>query len=350
MYKFEILDLEQINIHEYENNYNEKNLFCTVQWLRFLSEFRNVKPMVIRIFDNTNSLIGHLTGASFSKFGLHFFGSPFYGWMGLHMGFDFIDFPQNKYHEVLDSVIDYLQEQLNLSYLIIADYKISLDIIKNCKKKLFCEKKAWTYFLDIQKSEEEIFNSFKSGYRTCVRKFYKMGGSIVEDYSDEFIAEHNRQLKDVFRRKALTAPDYSNRMKILNTKYPNMVLFIKAIDNRGNNIASSYYLGSGTMAFFASNASCSKGLNYNANQALMWYAIKYWKGKGIKTLDLGGTGDYKANFGSELKSTPIIVWSKHKWHYRLIELLRSIYYMQFRVKHRVQSIFSKKSLLNHLDN
>ena len=342
MFKFKVYRIDDIDVQEYENTYSNKNFFCTVDWLRFLSEFRKVTPIIIRIMNEKDELVGHFTGATFSKFGVKFFGSPFYGWMGLHMGFDFINLSHEKFGIVLEEIIDFIEKELNVKFFILADFKYSRESLSLCKKKLFVETDAWSYFLDIGKSEEEIFKKFKSGYRTCIRKFEKLGGTIVEDYSENFIIEHNKQLVDVFERKSLSAPDYSKRMRLLSTKYRDRVLFIKALDEKGNNIASSYYLGGGDMAFFASNASYTDALKYNANQALMWYAIKYWKNKGIKTLDLAGRGDYKANFGSELKSTPIIVWAKHKWQYNLIQGFRSIYYLRFRIMHKIKDIFSGK--------
>ena len=334
MYNFEKLSIGDVNVDEYENSFDNKNLFCTVEWLSFLSVFRKVTPIVIRITDN-KKFVGYFSGAFFSKFGFKILGSPFYGWMGLHMGFEFVNLPENCYSELIDEFVSFVKRELRITYFVFADFKINREILHKCKQEFFIETDARSYFLDISKSEEELFKNLKSGYRTCVRKFEKLGGRIVEDYSDEFIEEHNKQLKDVFERKSLSAPDYSKRMKILRDNYRSMVLFIKALDENGRNIASSYYLGGGKTAFFASNASYTDSLKYNANQALMWFAIKYWKNKGMTTMDLAGTGDYKANYGSELFETPIVVCARYKWEYVLIQKLRYIYYQRFRVKHKI---------------
>ncbi len=342
MYCFELFSVDTVNAEEYEG-YADKNLFSTLSWLRFLKQWRHVSPAIVRITDESGALVGHFTGGVQKKFGFRIFGSPFYGWMGQHLGFDLAESTGGKLPEgLLDELLVFLRKELKISFMILADFKLSEEDAKTCKSKLFYDTKRWSYFLDLTQSEEQIFKNFKSGYRTCVRKFEKLGGTIVEDMSDVFIEEHHVQLAEVFARKSLTSPNYRERMNLLYKSYPDMVLSIKALDENGNNIASSYYLGAGSMAFFASNASLTEALKYNANQALMWYAIRYWKAKGIKTMDLAGGAAYKENFGSVLKGTPTIVWAKHAWQYHLVMWAKNTYYKSFRVKYKLKNLLHRQ--------
>lgn len=341
MYHFELYNLETVNQAEYEN-FKDKNLFCTVSWLSYLKEWKKADPVIVRITSDKENLAGYFTGAQFSKFGFKILGSPFYGWMGQHMGYDFVDEESINKALILEETITYLKSTVKPNFIIFADFKFTQEDIDRVKTKLFFDTERWSYFLDLTQPEEILFKNFKSGYRTCVRKFEKLGGHIEEDYSEEFIEEHHKQLAEVFARKSMTAPNYRERMHILYKKYPDMVLSIKALDEKGNNIASSYYLGAGSMAFFASNASLTDALKYNANQALMWYAMKYWKAKGIRTLDFAGRADYKKNFGPELKGTPTVVWAKHEWEYKLVLWLREKYYGSFRLKYKLKEMLKKK--------
>lgn len=342
MFHFVSYSIDNINDIEYEN-YSEKNLFCTCEWLKFLKEWKNVEPIILRITDDNNKLVGHFTGATFSKLGFKILGSPFYGWMGQHMGYDLIgnEIVQKNGHFLLDETICYIRKKFGVSFIIFADFKFNKDIINRCKTPLFYDNERWSYFLDLTQSEDTIFKNFKSGYRTCVRKFEKLGGVIKEDYSNSFIEEHNKQLQEVFSRKGMVSPDYRERMTLLYSKYKGIVLSLKALDENGNNIASSYYLGNGKMAFFASNASLTESLQYNANQALMWYAIKYWKSKGISILDFAGRADYKKNYGPELRGTPTVVWAKRKYEYLIIMWLRNMYYNSFRIRYKVKYLLKK---------
>lgn len=339
MFQFEVLTLDTVNAEEYEN-YADKNLFSTCSWLRFLRDWRHVNPVIVRITEENGALVGYFTGAIQKKFGFSIFGSPFYGWMGQHLGFDLVESCGGKLPAgLLDELIAFLKKELRIPFLILADFKLSEEDLQGCESKLFYDTKRWSFFLDLTQTEEQLFKNFKSGYRTCVRKFEKMGGTIVEDMSDEFIDEHHTQLAEVFARKAMTPPNYRERMKLMYEKYPELVLSIKALDENGNNIASSYYFGAGSMAFFASNASLTDALKYNANQALMWYAIRYWKERGLKTLDLAGRAAYKENFGSVLKGTPTVVWAKYAWQYHLVMWARAAYYKTFRLKYKLKNLF-----------
>lgn len=333
--------MDNVNRTEYES-FENKNLFTTIKWLRFLKEFRRVKPVIIRIFDDGGALIGYFTAAIKRVGIIKVLGSPFYGWMGQHMGFDFAKPETVDKSAVIDEVIPFLKKELHISFIIFADYKLAREDIEKCKEKLCFDTDRWTYFIDLTQSEEKLFKNFRNSYRTCVRKYDKMvPDGIVEDYDDGFIEEHHRQLKEVFARKSMTSPNYRKRMKLLYKEYTDMVLSIRASDEEGNSIASSYYLAAGSMAFFASNASLTKALRYNANQALMWYAMRYFKSKGIKTLDLAGRADYKANFGAELRVTPTIVWAKRHWQYRLVMWARNAYYQSFRLKYKIKYMIHK---------
>ena len=340
MYKFERFNLSTIDGIEYQS-YPNKNLFTTIEWLSFLRDWKNVEPLILRITDRDNCLVAHFTGCVFQKFGMKILGSPFYGWIGQHMGFDFIDESKINKSLILDETITYIKNNTHISFFIFADFQYEETDIKDCETHLFTDSIRGSYFLDLTQSEELLFKNFKSGYRTCVRKFEKMGGKIVEEYSDEFMEEHHKQLEEVFNRKSMTPPSYRHRLNLLHKKKSDMILSIKALDENGRNIASSYYIGAGSMAFFQSNASYTDALQYNANQALMWYAIKYWKDEGYKILDLAGRASYKANFGAILKSTPTVVWTKNKYLYKFVMFARNLYYSSFRVSYKLKSILGK---------
>jgi hypothetical protein len=64
---------------------------------------------------------------------------------------------------------------------------------------------------------------------------------------------------------------------------------------------------------------------------LHWYAMRYWKRRGIRVFDWGGGGEYKEKYGV----TPIAVpWFK-KSRYRLIANLRQGGKKIFDLKQRI---------------
>jgi lipid II:glycine glycyltransferase (peptidoglycan interpeptide bridge formation enzyme) len=50
-------------------------------------------------------------------------------------------------------------------------------------------------------------------------------------------------------------------------------------------------------AYFWGGASWRQHQHYRPNEAIFWYAMRYWKHHGMKSLDMGGGGDYKRKYG-----------------------------------------------------
>jgi len=49
------------------------------------------------------------------------------------------------------------------------------------------------------------------------------------------------------------------------------------------------------------------------NEALMWYAIKFGKARGLKKFDMGGGGDYKRKYGGQEISIPLFMQGKYRF-------------------------------------
>ena len=316
---------EKIDIKEIDNALPNKVPFTQIEWLDFIKTLKGIEPIALKIYDNAGNHVGQFVGGILRFLGIKVLGSPFWGWMGQHMGFDLL-LEVNKAH-LVDDLLDYAVKKLKVGYVQITDFKIDYADIEGCRHKLLKGERYKTCYIDLTQSEEQLFKNLKGGYRTCIRKFTKMGGGILEDYSDEFITEHHKQLEHVFTRAGKKTPDYKQKMEMLfhsdnfskgaNGKMG--VYSIKAmvpIEHDGQiimkNIASSYYIHNGYMAMFTSNASYSEYLPYCANQALTWHAMMAFKNAGIHYLDMGGGGDYKLNFsGGAWQPRPIIIYSSN---------------------------------------
>ncbi len=315
----------KINLRDIDNSFAEKVPFTQIEWLDFIKELKKIEPIALAIYDENEIQVGQFVGGLTRFLGIKVLGSPFWGWMGQHMGFDF--YTNLNKSQMVDDLLDYAINELKVGYVQITDFKIDYPDIEQCHHKLLKGERYKTCYIDLTQPEEQLFKNLKGGYRTCIRKFTKMGGGILEDYSDEFIVEHHKQLEHVFTRAGKKTPDYKQKMEMLyhsekfskgaNNKIG--VYSIKAvvpIEENGTtvmkNIASSYYIHNGYMAMFTSNASYSEYLPYCANQALTWHAMIAFKNAGIHYLDMGGGGDYKLNFsGGAWQPRPIIIHSSN---------------------------------------
>src|SRR6476646_5463978 len=53
------------------------------------------------------------------------------------------------------------------------------------------------------------------------------------------------------------------------------------------------------LAQFWRNASLRSSHHLRPNQAIHWYAIRYWRAHGMETFDWGGEGTYKEKYGGQ---------------------------------------------------
>lgn len=330
MYRFNILS-------EYDIQHIDAVPFVEKGWVEYLRVLKGIKPVYLEIVDSSNNAVGYFTGGLIRFLGIKVLGSPFWGWMGQHMGFT-LNADVDK-SSLVDDLIDYAFGTLKVGYVQMCSFNIDFEDIKDCKHRLIPGEQYTTCYIDLSQPVEVLQKNLKSGYRTSIRKFSKDGGFIEEDYSDEFIEEHHRQLEQVFVRNNLKTPNYRRKMSLL-FKSPDFdngasnklgVYSIKAmlpVENRGGgkSVASSYYIHNGYMAMFASNASYSEYLRSCPNQALTWHAMMAFKEVGIRYLDMGGSGGYKLNFsGGGWEPKPIIICSKNRWNYFLILGLKRNY-------------------------
>ena len=72
------------------------------------------------------------------------------------------------------------------------------------------------------------------------------------------------------------------------------------------------------------------------NEAVQWYAMRYWKERGMDHYDMGGGGDYKRKYGGEELSVPWLRKSK----YPLFPAARNLARVAFRLGQRMKGMGS----------
>lgn len=326
-------------LNDYSNKGKEIVPFVEKGWVDFLVKLKGIKPVYLEISDESGKIVGCFTGGIIRFLGIKILGSPFWGWMGQHMGFTLYS-SVNK-TMLVDELIDYAFKQLNVGYVQMCSFNIDFEDIKGCRHNLILGEQYTTCYIDLTYPVEVLWKNLKSGYRTSIRKFGKDGGIIEEDYSNKMIEEHHYQLEQVFVRNNLKTPNYRQKMSMLfeSPDFENGiseklgVYSIKAmlpIEKDGvvekKCIASSFYVHNGYMAMFSSNASYSEYLRSCPNQALTWHAMMAFKDAGIHYLDMGGSGSYKLNFsGGGWNPKPIVICSKNAMNYFIILGLKRSY-------------------------
>jgi Acetyltransferase (GNAT) domain len=304
----------------------DRTIYQTPEWIAFLAETQGATPVYAELRDGS-SVLGHLTGLTFSRFGLRIFGSPFPGWTTMYMGFNLrAEVPRSV---ALAAAPPFVFGDLGCAHFELADRYLSLEDAGDLENG-FVE----SYETDLKQSEDEIFASMESACRRCIRKAEKSGVVIEEAADENFAGEYYEQLKDVFLKQGLV-PTYDIervRSLIRHLLPTGRLLLLRARDPDGACIGTGIYPGMNRIAQFWGNASFRASQNLRPNEALHWYAMRYWKKQGVEFFDWGGGGEYKEKYGCRKILTP---WF-HKSRFRIIKQLRDEAQRMFSLKQRFE--------------
>jgi lipid II:glycine glycyltransferase (peptidoglycan interpeptide bridge formation enzyme) len=170
-----------------------------------------------------------------------------------------------------------------------------------------------TYMLDLTQSEETLLGRMNNYRRRDIRRAER-NGLVVEECHDMNMADDfSSQLKDVFAKQGLVPTFGIERVRALieHLESTGMLLMLRARNSEGKCIATGIYLGMNEAALYWGGASWREYQGLHPNEMLQWYAMRYWKKRGMKTYNLVGTMDFKARFGGDLVSVPSVSTSRN---------------------------------------
>jgi len=334
MYEFEIISLDSLSQKEY-CDFENKSIFTTIEWLSFVAQDSGATPLIIRIEKNS-IFIGYFTALAMKKFGVSIVASPFRGWSTCFMGFDVKD-PTCKL-EIMPSLLEYLFTRQKCMYFELVDRDISLE---NARGAGFKGEGVSTLELDLSPDETDLFKNFKTDARNFIRQFERRGATIEEARPDSaFASEYYDQLCDVFEKQGLL-PTY-NLKKVENLLAAmgntDRLLCLRVRDPEGRSIATSIFLGYRKKFFFWGGASYREFQSYRPNEAMIWYAIRYWKKRGCEIFDMVGVRDYKRKFGPEEKEYAKITVSKYAILIGLRNMAEKVYFYILRIKKKIKTL------------
>ncbi len=313
---FEQIDIDTVDWQSM-NAFGDRTVHQTEPWLRFLAKTQDCKPIVAALKDGSET-VGYFTGCLFKKFGFRFLGSPFPGWTTSYMGFNLV--PQVQRKEALLALSRFAFRDLRCVHIELMDRLLESD---SAQRTGFTVSNMKGFEIDLTRTEEDIFNSMESSCRRCVRKAEKTGVRIEEASDLAFADDYYEQLQDVFAKQKL-APTYTvGRVRaLIEHLHPaGMLLLLRAIAPDGRCIGTGIFPGFNDFAYFWGGASWRPDQILRPNEALQWYAIRYWKSKGMRRYDLGGGGSYKEKYGG----CKIVVPWLRKSKYTFVEPARGVY-------------------------
>lgn len=331
MISLERLDLNHVPWEKLDQ-FEDRTIFQTLPWLNFVAKTQAAEPVAAAVREDGCTL-GYFTGLTVRKFGFKILGSPFGGWTTDYMGFNLL--PKIPRREVLEAVPSFAFKDLGCHYLEIVDRHVRKDDHNGLS---YAVQYLPRFEIDLTKSEDELFANMKSACRRCIRKAAKCG-VIIEEASDMgFADDYQAQHEDVFAKQSLVPTYGVERVReLIRYLHPTgHLLLLRARNPEGLCIATGIFPAFNDTAMYWGGASWRQHQKLRPNEALMWYAMRYWKARGIKKLDLGGGWDrYKSKYGSY----KIPVFRLKKAKYGFLIPLRNLALRAWRVHQRVSGSF-----------
>jgi hypothetical protein len=315
--KMRNMHLVRINAEEAPapRTFDDYTVYQTDEWLKFIEGSQDAEP-VYALVKCGEQTIGRFAGLIINRYGISILGSPFPGWTTSYMGFNLV--PSFSRIEALLALKEFAFDDLKCMHMEIMDRRIPVEDVQ----QLGCHYTLYRGFeIDLTSSENEIFSAMEPACRRCIRKAEKIGVQLEQARDVAFIDDYYNQLVDVFAKKKLVPTYPKERVKrmvevMLATEN---LLLVRARHPNGVCIATGIFPAANDTMFFWGGASYRNYQILRPNEALMWYAMRYWKSKGIQRYDLGGAGEYKRKYGGHEIAIPWIRMSKTP----VIEYLRN---------------------------
>jgi CelD/BcsL family acetyltransferase involved in cellulose biosynthesis len=305
---FERLALNQLDWTELDR-FGDRTLQQSRGWLAFLQATQSVELVVAALREDGQTL-GYFTGGIVRKFGLRMLGSPFPGWTTSYMGFNLA--PGIAREAALAALVPFAFNELKCLHLEIMDRQLER---ATAEQLGFAWSSYKGYEVDLARPEEQLLASFKDDCRWRIRKAAKSGVLIEEATDADFAAEYYAQLIEVFAKRGVTPTYDQQRVRALveNLLPTGNLLLLRARDQTGQCIATGIFPALNDTAYYWGGASWRAAQALSPNEAIQWYAMRYWKARGMTKYDMCGGGAYKAKYCGQVIDVPWLRRSKYEF-------------------------------------
>ncbi len=201
---------------------------------------------------------------------------------------------------------------------------------ENCTpgKRLFTPTSFW---LDLTKSEEELLKSFSSKTRYNIRLAQKHGVEVKEDNSEKAFEKYLELTKETSQRQGFYAHTKKYHELMWKTLRKAGAVHLLTATYQGEIITTWILFSWHDFLYYPYGASTEKYKNVMANNLMMWGAIKFGKGLGLKTFDLWGREEGKGFTKFKEGYNPQVVEFLGSW-----DLITSFLYYPYRILENIR--------------
>jgi hypothetical protein len=218
----------------------------------------------------------------------------------------------------LDELTRFAFKDLHCAHLELMDRQLDFHDVRDLG---FRHRDYTSIEIDLTQSDDQLLAKMSPTCRRWIRKGQR-GQLVIEEANDPaFAEEYYAQLVDVFTKQSL-APTYGiDRVKaLIDHLHPTgMLLLVRARDSDGRCVATGIFPAMNQSMYFWGGASWRKDQHLRPNEPIQWYAMQYWKKRGIHYYDMVGMRDYKKKYGGR----EIVVPWVRKSRYPILGQLRT---------------------------
>ncbi|WP_447979337.1 GNAT family N-acetyltransferase [Candidatus Nitrospira bockiana] len=289
--------------------FDDRTIFQTPEWLGFIAETQRAEPVFARL-TRDGECVGYCAGLIVKRFGMRILGSPLPGWTTSYMGPNLL--PGLSRREAADALIGWAFDGLGCVHVEVMDRQLS---VQEAQASGWTFRRYEGFEVDLTQGEDALLRKMTGACRRCLRQSAERGVTIEEARDETFADEYYLQLREVFGRQRLVPPYGLGRVRELIRRLDreDRLLLLRARDAGGRCLATGIFPAMNRTMYFWGGASRRAFLHYRPNEAIQWYAIRYWKARGIERYDMGGGGEYKRRFGGERIRVPWLRSSKYPW-------------------------------------
>jgi hypothetical protein len=290
------------------DSFPDRTVAQTLPWLEFVRRTQQAEPVILRIREGA-AVVGYFTGLITTKLGMRMLGSPFPGWTSMYMGFNLA--PGVARGAVLRALREVAFGELGCVHMEVMDRYLS---IEDGPGPEFEHRLYESLEIDLRQSEDELLAGIKPRYRTYVRQAAKRGVTIEEAHdADGFADDYYLHLTDVFAKQSRVPLYGPERVRaLIDCLLPSgRLLLLRAREPGGTCIATLITPAMNRTMYYWGAASLRQYQSLRPNEPLMWYAMRYWKNRGIQFCDMVEDWPYKRKFGGYPITCPWFRTSKY---------------------------------------
>lgn len=309
-------------------------LVChTTPWLEFLRASQHGEPVAALLHDDGEP-IGAFAGMIVRRMGLRLLGSPFAGWTTPYMGLDLA--PGVSRQDALRALVAFAWNDLGCVHLEMMDRHLELDDLQDLT---YQHRMFNTWEVDLQDSDDALLATFSTSGRRFYRKAIANGLTVEVADDDAFVHDYYDQLTDVFARQQLVPTYPRARVEALLAHLPaEQILRLRVRKPDGAPAATGLFHAVDPLRVYGWGfASYRVDQPLHPNELLMVEAMRRWRERGFRIMDLGGDGEYKRRYHPRRVSVPWIRISRYPFLPPLREAARRGYVVRQRALGRLPS-------------